>query len=95
MSVKYLKQINYHFYSFFHASTGMLFILKYGDRGVYGMGKAWYLSVTYGSEKHPIATFTVKDDGHHCYLEDYSRRLWSDEKVIISLADEMVGRMIG
>lgn len=95
LELKYLKQINPHFYSFFHAASGMLFTLKYGDRGVYGMGKAWYLSVAYSGEKQSIATFTIKDDGHRCYLDDYDHRLWSDEKVVISLADEMIGRMIG
>ena len=41
MGLKYLKQINSQFYSFFHAANGMFFTLKCGDRGVYGMGKAY------------------------------------------------------
>ena len=36
-----LTKVNEKFYSYFDKETKMLFTLKYGDRGVYGSGKAF------------------------------------------------------
>lgn len=93
-TMKLLNQVNERFYSYFDKDTKMLFTLKYGDRGIYGFGKAWYLSVTYDGAKQTIATFTVKDDGHKTYKEDYLGKLWDDVSVLES-ADVMVCKMIG
>lgn len=92
--MKLLKQVNQRFYSYFDPYTKMLFTLKYGDRGVYGSGKAWYLSVTYDGAKQTIATFSTRDDGHRTYLEDYLSKLWNDMDALRE-ADEMVGKMLG
>ena len=91
--MKHLKMINHKFYSHFDPYSKMLFTMKYGDRGVYGSGKAWYLSVTYGSEKQTIATFCVRDDGHRVFIEDYGARLWREDEALKS-ADDMVDRML-
>lgn len=88
-----LKKVNGRFYSYFDKETGMLFTLKYGDRGIYGLGKAWYLSVTYDGAKQTIATFSTKDDGHRTYIDDYMCKLWNNDQAIES-ADEMVRKMI-
>jgi hypothetical protein len=88
-----LKKINERFYSYFHTETGMLFTLKYGDRGVFGFGKAWYLTVIYAGEKQTIATFTIKDDNHGCYRDDYLGKLWTFDKVL-PLARQMVRDML-
>lgn len=61
---------------------GMTFLFKYGDRGIYGMGRAWYLSVLMNGSKELVATFSVKDDGHKTYLEDYLSRLWTDDEAL-------------
>jgi hypothetical protein len=89
-----LNKVNENFYSYFDKDTKMLFTLKYGDRGVYGSGKAWYLSVTYDGAKQTIATFSVKDDGHRTYKDDYLGMLWKDPIAIVE-ADKMVCRMLG
>ena len=88
-----LNCINNRFYSYFDPFTKMLFTLKYGDRGIYGAGKAWYLSVTYDGANQTIATFCTKDDGHKTYKEDYLGKLWSDEEAL-KAADAMVMKMI-
>lgn len=88
-----LKKINERFYSYFDTATGMLFTLKYGDRGVYGSGKAWYLSVTYSGEKQTIATFTTKSDGYWCHEKDYLGKLWTFDQVL-PLACKMVKDML-
>lgn len=90
--MKFLQCINNRFYSYFDPFTKMLFTLSYGDRGVYGSGKAWYLSVTYDGAKQTIATFSTKDDGHKTYKEDYLGRLWSDDEVLME-AEKMVWKM--
>ena len=89
-----LTKVNEKFYSYFDKKTKMLFTLKYGDRGVYGYGKAFYLTVTYDGAKQTIATFTIKDDGYKCYKEDYMGILW-DAYNAIKEANEMVCRMLG
>jgi hypothetical protein len=91
--MKYLKEINKRFYSYFDPFTKMLFTLSYGDRGIYGAGKAWYLTVTYDGAKQTIATFSTRDDNHRTYREDYLGKLWQDDEAI-KTADEMVGKMI-
>lgn len=91
--LNYLRRVNEKFYSYFDKNTKMLFTMRYGDRGVYGSGKAWYLSVTYGDDRQTIATFTVKDDGHKCYTNDHLGKLWNTCDAIVS-ADEMVWRMV-
>ena len=89
-----LTKINEKFYSYFDKETKMLFTLKYGDRGVYGYGKAFYLTVTYDGAKQNIATFTVKDDGYKCYKDDYMGKLWDSYDTLIE-ANRMVCRMLG
>lgn len=89
-----LTKVNEKFYSYFDKETKMLFTLKYGDRGVYGYGKAFYLTVTYDGAKQTIATFTTKDDGYKCYKEDYMGILWNEYNVLKE-ANEMVCRMLG
>ena len=71
----------------------MLFTLKYGERGIYGNGKAWYLSVAYAGEKQTIATFSVRDDGYGSFKDDYMGRLW-DSGSVIREADQMVSKMV-
>ena len=89
-----LTKVNEKFYSYFDKETKMLFTLKYGDRGVYGYGKAFYLTVTYDGAKQVIATFTTKDDGYRCYEEDYRGIVWNAYNVLKE-ANEMVCRMLG
>ena len=89
-----LTKVNEKFYSYFDKETKMLFTLKYGDRGVYGHGKAFYLTVTYDGAKQTIATFTTKNDGYKCYHEDYMGILWNEYNVLKE-ANEMVCRMLG
>ena len=91
--LKHLKKINHQFYSFFDERTGMLFTMRYGSRGLYGFGKAWYLSVTYDGEKQKIATFSTMSDGHNSHSEDYLGRIWDTQTALVE-ADEMVRRMI-
>lgn len=91
--LKHLKKINHRFYSHFDERTGMLFTMRYGDRGCYGNGKAWYLSVTYSGVNKPIATFSTMDDGHGSRSEDYLGRIWDQNEALME-ADMMVGRMI-
>ena len=91
--MRVLKMVNNRFYSYFDKDTKMLFTLRYGDRGVYGAGKAWYLSVAFADTKQTIATFTVADDNHKCYKSDYLGKLWNTNDVMRE-ADEMVYRMI-
>lgn len=92
--MKLLNKVNERFYSYFDNNTKMLFTLKYDNRGIYGFGKAWYLSVTYDGAKQTMATFSVKDDGHKTYKEDYLGILWQDHAAIEE-ADKMVCRMLG
>lgn len=89
-----LNKVNENFYSYFDKDTKMLFTLKHGSRGVYSLGRAWYLSVTYDGAKQTMATFSTKDDGHKTYKEDYLGKLWSDSDVIEE-ANKMVCRMLG
>ena len=89
----YLHKVNEGFYSYFDRETKMLFTLKYGDRGVYGVGKAWYLSVTYDGANQTIATFSTKDDWHKSYKSDYLGKLWDDYSAILE-ADRMVYKML-
>ena len=89
-----LNKVNERFYSYFDKDTKMLFTIKLGDRGVYGTGKAWYLTVTYDGAQQTIATFSVKDDGRKTYKEDYLGILWKDNDAI-SEANRMVCRMLG
>lgn len=89
-----LQKVNARFYSYFDKGTGMLFTLKYGDRGVLGRGKAWFLSVTYDGAKQSIATFSVVDDGNNTYKEDYMCMLW-DQSSVLYAAEEMVQNMTG
>lgn len=89
-----LTKVNEKFYSYFDKETKMLFTLKYGDRGIYGYGKAFYLTVTYDGAKQTIATFTVKDDGYKCYKDDYMGKLW-DSYDTLREANRMVCRMLG
>ena len=92
--MKFLQQINERFYSYFDSNTKMLFTLSFGDRGVYGNGKAWYLSVTYnGGDKQTIATFSTRNDGHSCYKDDYKGKLWTSYEALFA-ADEMVAKMV-
>ena len=91
--MRYLNRINERFYSYFDKDTKMLFTMNYGDRGVYGIGKAWYLSVTYDGAKQTIATFTTVDDNRNCYRSDYLGKLWNTCDALIS-ADEMVWKMV-
>lgn len=92
--MKYLKQINDRYYQYIDKETKTVYSLKYGDRGIYGFGKAWYLNVIYFgiAEKTHIATFTVKSDGHRCEEEDYGRTLWTISQ-ILPVANMMIGRM--
>lgn len=89
-----LNKVNENFYSYFDKNTKMLFTLKYGDRGVYGRGKAWYLSVTYDGANQTMATFSVKDDGYSSYRDDYLGMLWENPIAIVE-ADKMVCKMLG
>lgn len=91
--MKYLRQVNSIFYSYFDTKRQMLFVLKRSSRGMYCNGLAWYLSVTFGNEKHNIATFTIKDDGFKCYKEDYQGRLWNVEDILME-ADIMISKML-
>ena len=92
--MKLLQQINERFYSYFDNNTKMFFTLTFGDRGVCGNGKAWYLSVAYnGDSKQTIATFTTRDDGYGCYKDDYRGMLWNQQAVILA-AEEMVAKMV-
>lgn len=88
-----LKKINEHFYKYLDGGSGMLFSLKYGDRGVLSAGKSWYLSVVYGGEKISIASFVTKDDGYSCYRDDTGGKLWSFQDLIVE-ANNMVRGMI-
>ena len=92
--MKLLNKVNENFYSYFDKNTKMLFTLKYGDRGVYGSGKAWYLSVTYDGAKQTMATFSVVNDGHNTYKDDYLGKLWQNPLAIVE-ADKMVCKMLG
>lgn len=92
--MKILNKVNERFYSYFDKDTTMLFTLKKGSRGVYGMGQAWYLSVTYDGAQQTIATFSTKDDNHKTYREDYLGKLWDDRSALES-ADIMVRKMLG
>lgn len=92
--MKLLKEINNRFYSYFDKGTKMLFTMKHGDRGIYGHGRAWYLSVTYDGAQQTIATFSTKDDNHKSYKNDYMGRLWGDLDALAE-ADAMVCRMLG
>ena len=89
-----LTKVNENFYSYFDKDTKMLFTLKHGDRGVYGMGKAFYLTVTYDGAKQTIATCSTKDDGYKRYKEDYLGRLW-DKQDALDEANKMVCTMLG
>ena len=89
-----LKRINERFYSYLDKETGMLFTLWYGDRGVYGSGKAWYLQLTYCQNKHNLATFTVADDGRNCYKQDYKAKLWHNFDIILLESNNMVKSML-
>lgn len=89
-----LTKVNENFYSYFDKDTKMLFTLKHGDRGVYGIGKAFYLTVTYDGVNQTIATFSTKDDGHKRYKEDYLGRLW-DKQDALDEANKMVCTMLG
>lgn len=93
-NMQLLTKVNERFYSYFDKDTKMLFTLSIGARGVYSVGKAWYLCVTYDGAKQTIATFSTKDDGHKTYKEDYMGKLWSDNDALAE-ADEMVCRMLG
>lgn len=92
--MKLLNKVNENFYSYFDKDTKMLFTLKYGDRGVCGKGKAWYLYVTYDGVKQSMATFSVKDDGYKTYKEDYLGWIW-EVPLAIYEADKMVRKMLG
>ena len=92
--MKVLNKVNERFYSYFDKDTTMLFTLNKGGRGVYSMGQAWYLSVTYDGAKQTIATFSTKDDNHKTYREDYLGKLWDDASALES-ADNMVRKMLG
>lgn len=89
-----LTKVNENFYSYFDNNTKMLFTLRRDGRGVYGRGRAWYLSVTYDGAKQTMATFSVMDDGHKTYQDDYLGKLWKDPLAIVE-ADKMVCRMLG
>ena len=89
-----LKRINERFYSYLDRETGMLFTLWYGDRGIYGFGKSWYLQLTYCKEKHGLATFTMVDDGHKCYKGDYKGQLWHNFDIILIESNRMIKDMI-
>lgn len=93
-NMQLLTKVNARFYSYFDKDTKMLFTLSLGDRGVYGSGKAWYLTVTYDGAKQTIATFSIKDDGHKTYKEDYMGKLWNDNDAIAE-ANKMVCKMLG
>lgn len=92
--INILTKVNERFYSYFDKETKMLFTLKYGDRGIYGDGKAFYLYVTYDGAQQTIATFTTRDDGHRCYEKDYMGILWNTSNALRE-ANEMVCRMLG
>ena len=89
-----LTKVNENFYSYFDKETKMLFTLKHGARGVYGFGKAFFLSVTYDGTKQTIATFSTKDDGHQIYREDYMGKLWNVSDALKE-ANKMVCAMLG
>lgn len=89
-----LIKVNENFYSYFDKETKMLFTLKHGARGVYGSGKAFFLSVTYDGAKQTIATFTTIDDGYKCYKEDYMGILWNASDALEE-ANRMVCAMLG
>ena len=91
--MKFLKCVNNRFYSYFDKETKMLFTFKYGDRGVYGQGKAWYLTVTYDGAKQTIATFTVVSDNHNCQKNDYLGKLWQSGEALCE-ADKMISNML-
>lgn len=89
-----LKRVNDTYYFYNDKENNMKFTLNYGDRGVYGMGKAYYLNVYFNDTKSHLATFTVKDDNHKCYKEDYGMRLWGITE-ILPQAEKMIENMIG
>lgn len=92
----YLKAISDRFYHYINKDTRTIYTLSYGDRGVYGNGKSWYLNVQYygASLKNHVATFTTKTDGHHCEREDYKGRLWDFGELFVE-ANKMIGKMEG
>lgn len=76
-----LQKIHDKRYCYYDKPTKTLYTLKYGDRGVYGRGKSWYLKMKIGESKDDcIATFTVKTDCNYCEKEDYGGRLWTDDE---------------
>lgn len=81
-----LQKINNKLYTYLNSN--MLFTLKYGDNGVLGYGKAWYLSFTFDGVKQPIYTFIVKNDGYHTcelYINMYD---------ILEEAEKMINKII-
>ena len=91
---QYLKEINPKLYSYLNKDTGMFFNLTYGDYGVLGYGKAFYLKVTYQQETTYIATFCVKDDGYQRYEKAFGGRLYSNKEDIIEHSNKMIESML-
>jgi len=68
----------------------MLFQLRFGEVGIYGYGRCWYLTMLAGQQKNPIYTFYTKDDGHGCSKNCSDGKLWTNMDDILENANAMI-----
>lgn len=89
-----LQKISDTLYHYKDKESGMHFTLTRGERGVYGIGTAWYLVSRVEGTNVSVATFCIKDDNRQCYLQDHGGKLWTTEDAVIE-ADKMIRKMLG
>lgn len=90
-----LVKITDKFYKYTGAKTGGIYTLQFSSRGRNHEGRSYFLKVQYPNiaSEICIASFCVKDDGYHCYKEDYRGLLWVDMKWLLGEANKLIDKM--
>lgn len=88
-----LQKISDTLYHYKDKESGMHFTLTRGQRGVYGIGTAWYLDSRVDGTNVSVATFCIKDDNRQCYLQDHGGKLWTTEEAVTE-ADKLIRKML-
>lgn len=90
-----LKRITEKLYKYTGTETGGIYTLHLSSRGRNYEGKSYFLEVQYPNiaSEICIASFCVKDDGYHCYKEDYLGKLCTDMREIIEEANKLIDKM--
>lgn len=88
-----LQRITDELYMYKDTRTGLIFTLKIGARGVYGNGRAFYLSYGDYNTSNTIATLCVKDDGYRCFTTDYEGKLWTSGLAMLE-CEKLIDKML-